>query len=129
MLDSKDLYDVIKAAAIKAVEASQPCDFLYGKVTSTSPLKVNIDQKMTLGEAQLVLTRNVMDYTVPVSVNWETSSETGGKEASSFAPHSHTVSGIKEITIHNGLKVDDKVILLKKKGGQKYLILDKVVST
>ena len=129
MLNSNDLYDVIKAAAIKAVEASQPCDFLYGKVTSVSPLKVYIDQKMTLGSAQLVLTRNVMDYTVPVSVAWETSIETGGKEAASFAPHSHTVSGIKEITILNGLKVDDKVILLKKKGGQKYLILDKVVST
>ena len=129
MLNSNDLYDVIKAAAIKAVESSQPCDFLYGKVTSTSPLKVSIDQKMTLGSAQLVLTRNVMDYTVPVTINWTTDNASGGSGDNAFAVHNHSITDTKEMTIHNGLKVDDKVILLKKKGGQKYLILDRVVNT
>ena len=41
--------------------------------------------------------------------------------------HSHLISGTKEITIHNSLKVDEDVVLLKQKGGQKYLVLDRVV--
>ena len=129
MLDFVDLNNAIKAAAMKAVETSQPCDFLFGKVTSTSPLKVSIDQKMTLGSAQLVLTRNVSDHKISVSVDWLTGNESGGSGDSAFASHNHSISGTKEITIHNGLKVGDEVILLKKKGGQKYLILDRVVNT
>jgi hypothetical protein len=34
----------------------------------------------------------------------------------------------KTITIHNALVVGDEVILLKKKGGQKYIVLDRVVN-
>ncbi|MBQ8765398.1 MAG: DUF2577 domain-containing protein [Clostridia bacterium] len=129
MLNSNDLYNSIKVAAIKAVEASHPCDFLFGKVTSISPLKVYVEQKMTLSSAQLVLTRNVTDYKVDVTIDWGTEATSGGSGESSFASHNHNIEGKKELTIHNGLKVDDEVILLKKKGGQKYLILDKVVTT
>ena len=118
MLDSTDLYNSIKISAIKAVEASQPCDFLYGEVTSISPLKIMVEQKMTLGSAQLVLTRNVTDYSVEATIDWNT------EDADT---HNHNIVGVKKITIHNGLNIGDKVVLLKKKGGQKYLILDKVV--
>ena len=90
---------------------STSCDFLFGKVASISPLEITVEQKMTLGSAQLVLTRNVTDYTIPVTMGWLTENTR------------------REITIHNGLKIGDEVILLKKKGGQKYLILDRVVNT
>ena len=127
MFDSADLYNSIKIAAMKAVEASQPCDFLFGKVTSVSPLQVSVEQKLTLGASQLVLSRNVTDYTVPVTINWTTDNTSGGSGDNAFAVHSHSITDTKEMTVHNGLKVGDKVILLKKKGGQKFLILDKVV--
>ena len=119
MLNATDFYNVIKAAAMNAVEASQPCDFLFGKVISASPLKIYVDQKMTLTSSQLVLTRNVTDYDVDVSVDWNT------EDANE---HNHNIVGVNKITIHNGLKINDRVVLLKKKGGQKYLILDKVVN-
>lgn len=119
MLDSNDLYNTLKMAAMNAVEASQPSDFLFGKVTSVSPLKIAVDQKMILGSAQLILTRSVTDYTVPVTVNWNTEQSDG---------HGHQVSGTKTMTIHNGLKTGDAVILLKKKGGQRYLVFDRVVN-
>ena len=128
MLDSNDLYNTIKLAAMKAVEASKPCDFCYGKVTSVSPLKVMVEQKLTLGSAQLVLTKNVTDYKVDITVDWMAEPESGGSGEASFSSHSHDISGRKEMTIHNALKIGDEVILLKKKGGQKYLILDRVVS-
>ena len=107
MLNANDLLISIKKAARDAVEASQPSDFCFGKVTSAKPLKILVEQKMTLGAAQLVLTRNVTD----------------------FKTHT-TIDGVeKEITIHNALQVGNEVILLKKKGGQKYLVFDRVVKT
>ena len=117
--DTQDLLNIIKKASIEAVETSKPSDFCYGKVISVSPLQISIEQKLTLGKAQLVLTRNVTDYSIDVTLDWNTESAND---------HKHNVTGVKKITIHNGLKVDDRVVLLKKKGGQKYLVLDRVVS-
>ena len=107
MHDYSDLYNVIKLAAMKAVEASKPSDFLFGKVTKVSPLEIIIEQRLTLDIDQLVLPEKMTDY----SINF-------------------TVDGVmKRMTVHNGLKIGDEVILIKKKGGQKYLIFDKVVNT
>ena len=129
MLDANDLLIAVKKAALEAVNASQPSDFCFGKVTSAKPLKILVEQKMTLGAAQLVLTRNVTDFKTKVTVDWETGTKSGGSGESSFASHTHAVSGKKEITIHNALQVGDEVILFKKKGGQKYLVLDRAVKT
>jgi hypothetical protein len=122
-----DLLNVIKKAALDAINASQPCDFCFGKVTSTSPLKISIEQKMTLGAAQLVLTRNVTDFSTEVTMNWETESKSGGSGEPAFAAHNHSITGRKEILIHNDLKPGDEVVLMKQKGGQKYLVLDRLV--
>ena len=122
MLDANDLLIAIKRAAKEAVDAGQPSDFCFGKVTSAKPLKILVEQKMTLGAAQLILTRNVTDFKTKVTVDWKTELE-GDDE------HLHGVIGVKEITFHNALAVGDEVILLKKKGGQKYLVLDRVVKT
>lgn len=127
MLDANDLLNAVKKAAINAVNASQPSDFSFGKVISANPLKILVEQKMTLGAAQLVLTRNVTDYKTKVSVDWLTGTASGGSGDSSFASHNHSVSGTKEMTVHNALQVGDEVILLKKQGGQKYLVLDRAV--
>ena len=118
----------IKKASTEAVEAGKPADYCFGKVTSVSPLQISVEQKMTLGAAQLVLTRNVTDYTTTITVDWLTENKSGGSGDSAFTSHNHSVLGTKQITIHNGLKVDDKVVLLKQKGGQKYLVLDRVVN-
>lgn len=126
MMDSNDLFEMIKVAAVRAVNASQPCDFCYGKVTSISPLKILVEQKMTLGELQLLVPEYLTDFKTKVTIDWTTGTRSGGSGESSFASHSHSVSGQKDITIHNGLAVGDEVILLKQKGGQKYLVLDRM---
>ena len=127
MLDGNDLLKIIKKAAVDAINASQPSDFCFGKVISASPLKISIEQKMTLGAAQLILTRNVTDYKTKISVDWETETKSGGLYDAAFESHSHQISGEKEVTIHNALQFGDDVVLLKQKGGQKYLVLDRVV--
>lgn len=83
-----------------ADEQSQPCDFMFGTVVSGSPLRIRVEQKMELGEAQLVLTRNVSDFKVKIE-------------------------GETEIEIKNALRSGDTVILLKQRGGQKFLVLDR----
>lgn len=108
MLDANEFVSTIKRAAIEAVEACKPVNVYFGEVVSASPLKINVEQKMLLGEKQLILTRNVTDYTTTVSVNWSYE------------------SGKKKITIHNGLAAGDKVVLLRRQGGQEFIVMDKV---
>lgn len=115
-----DLINLIKQAAVEAVRADDPTEVLFGVVTGVNPLEVNIDQKMTLQAPMLILTNNVRDYTVEVDVIWSTRS-------SGDPAHSHPVSGRKIMTVHNGLKLGEKVLLIKMQGGQKYIVLDRVV--
>lgn len=132
MLDVKNLLELIKKAAKEAVDAAQDSDFCYGTVTSASPLKILVEQKMELTSAQLVLCRNVTNYLTTVTVtvdgvDWITENKSGGSSAASFESHNHSIKGTKSIIINNALKTGDKVVLIKKKGGQEYLVLDRVV--
>lgn len=127
MHDLNDLLEIFKKAAYQVNETSQPSDFCFGKVISVSPLKILVEQKMTLGSAQLVLTRNVTDYKTMVTFEWETEN-TAMTSDSLDLTHNHALKGKKQIIIHNALKLGENVILLKQKGGQKYLILDRVVT-
>ena len=126
--DALDLLNAIKKAAKDTVEASQPTDFCFGKVTSTSPLNIRVDEKLILTPAQLVLTRNVTDFKTKITIDWNTENESGGSGETAFDSHNHSIKGMKEITVHNSLAVNDRVVLLQKKGGQKYLVIDRVVS-
>lgn len=40
--------------------------------------------------------------------------------------HNHRITGKKKITVHNALKRNDNVILLQKRGGQEYVVIDKI---
>lgn len=57
-----DPIDTIKRAAAEAIAADKPVQLLFGTVVSAAPLKIQLDQKATLLEPMLVLTRNVTDY-------------------------------------------------------------------
>lgn len=72
MADANELVRAMKRAALESMEASKPADVCFGKVLGLSPLEIRVEQKMTLGKAQLVLTRNVTDYTTEITAEWET---------------------------------------------------------
>ena len=40
--------------------------------------------------------------------------------------HHHDIKGRKRIIVHNGLTLGERVILLRKSGGQDYIVLDRV---
>ena len=171
MLDLNDLLAAIKKAAVEAVEAGNPTALVYGRVISTSPLKINIEQKMTLTSAQLVLARNVTDFTVDMTVAHETDSAlnintrhthpysgntniySGNTEKSGLVDihdheyshmhsyggttnesnsyhelnHRHEYAGRKQFTVHNALAVGEEVVMIRMQGGQKFLVMDRVV--
>lgn len=118
---------IIKKAAVDAVKAEKLTEVCFGTVTAVSPMKISVEQKMTLGEAQLLLCRNVTDFEVDISVEWESENESGGSGENAFAEHSHSIKGKKKITVHNGLAVGDEVILLRQQGGQKFVVWDRLI--
>ena len=99
----------------------------FGTVISENPLKIKVEQRLILSANQLILTRSVTDYKTEVTVDWisEETGRTGTDSRNDFYSHSHGIKGRKEIIIHNGLKVNDGVILARMQGGQKYLVIDK----
>lgn len=129
MLDGKNLVELIKQISSDAEETSAPCDFCYGRVVSASPLKILIEQKLTLSEMQLVLTRNVTDFETEVTpVDWKTEKKGGGSGEAAFEEHVHDIKNRKKIKVHNALKAGERVVLIRQRGGQKYLVLDRTVS-
>lgn len=67
-----NINEIIKMVALDAMESSRPVNVAFGKVVSISPLKIQVDQKLTLDESFLVLTRNVTDYSVEMAVGHTT---------------------------------------------------------
>ena len=159
------LGEIIKKMAVGANDANAPTSVLFGTVTSVNPLEITVEQKLKLTKEFLVLTKNVKDYTVDVSLDWKTENKTlnanhnhtlsGNLSITSTAQvnpnpdniavsinnevtnnlnveqkninllHNHSISGTKKMTIHNGLKLNDNVILLQQQGGNNFVVLDK----
>lgn len=117
--------ELMKQSSMQAYHSSGPADIVTGKVLSVSPLEVRLDAKRTLTEEFLVLTSEVRDYEVDVTFDFSTRAASGGDGYAAFASHSHGIVGTTRITIHNGLKVGDDVIMIKAQGSQKYVVLDK----
>ena len=101
---STGLIDIIKRASMEAINNAQMCDLRFGTVTSVNPLKVQITNQFTLPQKLLIVPKHLTDYTVEVTLGVETTS----------------------MTIKNALKINDKVALLRKTGGQSYFILDRI---
>jgi hypothetical protein len=127
--------EVVKNAALEAVEASKPVNLLFGQVISASPLKIQVDQKAIYTEKMLVLTRNVTDFEVDMTVSHQTvvishshpvvDTYTGGGSATSV-DHKHPIKGRKKYKVHNALVVGDWVLLARIQGGKKFVVLDRI---
>lgn len=149
-LSANSLIKAMKKAAVEAVAAQKPMAMCLGEVISTNPLKISVDQKMTLTSAQLMLTNAVRDFSVDMTVDHTTGSALGsvnlahqhsysgttqgddtysgttGSAGGASLEHTHTYKGRKKFTAHLGLKTGEKVILLRCDGGQKFIVLDRV---
>ena len=117
-----NLVQLIKRIAIDAVNASKQCDYRVGIVISTDPLQIKLSNALILEEEFLHLTQNVSDYVTEFTVNEiETYLTTKTQSTSQWCDR-------QEITIHNALQKGDQVLMMRKAGGQEYIVIDRVVS-
>jgi hypothetical protein len=98
--DFNDLVTSIKKASVEAVNASKPMNITYGKVVSVDPIKINVDQRLNLTSKQLILTGNVKDFEVEMTIDHVTEESSGGEGDLSF--------------------------MIQVQGGQKFVVLDRV---
>lgn len=134
-----NLVELIKKAAVDAVKESKPASILFGTVTSADPLKIMVDQKLTLEADHLILTNAVRDHEVEMTVDHFTEEDaflqTTHTHASSVtvspasfdSTHKHAYKGRKKFLIHNGLQTGEQVILVQIQGGQQFVVLDRLV--
>ena len=74
MYDMNDLLKIIKQAAVNAVDANKPVNVVFGTVISTSPLQIQVEQKLTLGKEQLVIAKHLTNYSTTMNIYMDTNS-------------------------------------------------------
>lgn len=96
-----NLVELIKKAANEANEAGSPSTFVYGTVLNPDPILIQVDgdSKLTLSREFVVIPEQFTDYEVEVL--------DGNK---------------RKVKILNALKADERVVLIRQQGGQKYLV-------
>ncbi len=116
--NASGVVEIIKEIAVKAVESTKPTETRMGIVKSIDPLEINLPGNFTISEEALTLSKNVQDHEIEVEIDWVTEIASN---------HSHKIEGVKTIKIKNGLKVGDKVLILRSQGGDKYYVANKLI--
>ena len=126
---------VMQEVSAKVYNNSEPSDIEFGTVESVEPLVIRISEMITLNENQLILTNLVKDFEVDIEVSHRTVNDDilntlhdhpGVPQNSFDSHHYHDYKGRKKIKIYMGLNVGEGVILLKKQGGQRRLVIDRI---
>ncbi|ANU49163.1 hypothetical protein ADH76_32685 [Enterocloster clostridioformis] len=99
-----DWIENLRNISRQAEEAAKPCNVLTGTVTGTSPVAVQIDQKITVTASQLLIPRYLTDHVEQMSI---------------------LGVGDVAVTVKNALKGGEAVILVQKRGAQQYLVVDR----
>ena len=102
-----DLVDALKQLSAETGAGLNPVIIATGVVVSVDPLKIQIDQKTTLLESMLRLTNAVTDHDIDMNIP-------------GIGPATVSVAG--------SLKIGESVFMVRDQGGQKYTVIDRVVS-
>ena len=114
-----DLIEAMRRVSRQTQEHARPMNAMFGEVVCEEPLEIVVEQKLRLGPAQLILARSVTDHELEIDMALTTGSAEG---------HSHGIAGVKTVTVRGALKTGESVLLLRQHGGQKYVVMDRVVS-
>lgn len=107
-----DIYEAIKVLVNQVLSSTEFADIELGEIISTQPLKIKLSDRLILNQSQVMLTDAVMLKTVNLTHKHE-----DGEDTALTSP----------IIVRDGLKKGDKVLLLKAKQGQTYVIISRVV--
>lgn len=98
-----DLRNALKILAQDTINAEKPVEVTFGSVKETEPLKIETEQRLVLTEEFIVVSENLKEKTVQAF----------------FDDRS------VKMKIDNSLKEGDTVIMLRQRGGQKYIVIDR----
>lgn len=130
------LRNTIKNIVQAYLKSMRPTELQYGEVISINPLKVKVGNRLELDETFLVLGQNVRETWINIPEDadfkhlhvipaWQT-------EPAGEGPHIHTIASwqtelaLPKIKLWRGLKVGDKVLIMRVKQGQLYYIMERV---
>ncbi|WP_456289738.1 DUF2577 domain-containing protein [Paenibacillus sp. AK002] len=119
-----DLLNTFKKAAVAAVAAGNPTSVMFGTVSSANPLEVIVDQRFTLPADFLVIPESLIHFEIDFHHTHEYTDDSG---TGSSTKQTEPALPVKPIVIRRGLEEGDKLLMLRVQGGQKYIILDRVV--
>ncbi len=131
------LVEAIKSIIKQTIDTNKFSDVIFGEVIAVDPLKIKINNIITLEEENLYLTTNVIDHEIDVTVKWWTEFEKVNKIDKHTHPntaispdidsnHRHKILNKKKMIVHNKLLVGEKVFMVKAFGGQRYLVIDRI---
>ena len=108
------LLELIQQAQRGEQARSSPTDFVYGTVTSVSPLVIQPEGKQPLDEDFLTLSALCRPFVVTVLAHEHEDSIKG-----------KTDQQLPSVVLWRGLVVGDRVRMLQCGGGQKFYVLDR----
>ncbi|KYG90790.1 hypothetical protein A0U40_18090 [[Bacillus] sp. KCTC 13219] len=124
-----------------AFQASNPVNIMVGKVIESKPLKIEVHSKLILTDEFLLVAEHLTRHERIITIVYEHEKNfqqsrmgDGEKNASSQRriigePGTYQYENYEmhhaQLTVEDGLKVGDKVILHRVQGGQKYFVSDR----
>lgn len=125
------MLDLIKKAALDAVDSTKPIRLLEAEVVTEPPdIKIRLkgNQKLVIPKELLIISERLQSHRRTVSLtNGFVSGTTSSNEN-----HGHEVEELvweeAQATFADTLKAGDRVMVAAVQGGQSFFILDRVVS-
>lgn len=127
-----NINELVKAIAMEAYKGSKPACLMCGKVTSASPLKVKISDKLELDGDNLVIPESLTDHYVFMDIEKDSSTTYDFVVLDSLQQEQSLDVKKAEFTkakvkVYNALKKNDELLLFRQPGGQKFYIIDRTV--
>lgn len=112
-MPGEKLIELMQQTARNEYARSTPTDFVYGSVTSVSPLVIMVEGRFSVGEEKLVLSALVKPF-VTTLLRHSHGSSCGGTDVQ-----------LDPVMVWRGLEEGDRVRMLQCHSGQTYYVLDR----
>lgn len=132
------LLDTMKKVAEQSQNVNVPAAFLFGYVTTVSPLTIRVNNRFDISGDSIVVMKEFKTGYYPTHRHSgfegapTTQAQAGGSGEAAFESHEHTLKSDYQTNTdetseyYYGLVVGDKVVLLRNLGGQSFLVLGRV---
>lgn len=136
--------ETVKRIVERYLESKKPADICFGEVKAVSPLVIRVDNRFEIDETFLMLSAFVKEKWINIPEDADNQhihiipaiDDEGGiwqtDPAAGPATHTHTISewktklALQKIKLWRGLKVGDKVRMIRLKEGQLYYVIERM---